>query len=94
MVLTLRFIQLAILHTDAATVNSFGSGFVPIRNCSVTEEGNLTCNQITDGSCDHSMDLGVVCRTYEQLYNELRDQMSSMQGTPSTCPSITMSGKH
>ena len=42
----------------------------PIGNCTVQEE-QLNCSLITDGSCDHSMDLGVVCRTYKQLYNEL-----------------------
>ena len=85
-------IQLAILHTDATTVNSFGPGFVPIRSCLVTEEGNLTCIQITDASCDHSMDLGVVCITYEQLYNELRDQESNMQCTQSTVTPGDVSG--
>ena len=42
----------------------------PISSCAIQEE-QLNCRLITDGSCDHSMDLGVTCRTYEQLYNEL-----------------------
>ena len=49
------------------------------------QEGQLSCTQITDASCDHSMDLGVVCSSYEQLYNELLAQQSSTD-TPPTCP--------
>ena len=48
----------------------------------VEQEENLNCTQITDASCNHSMDLGVVCRTYEQLYNELQDQCSSIDPLP------------
>ena len=50
---------------------------LPITNCTVQDGGRLNCSQITDSSCDHSMDLGVVCRTYEQLYSELLIQSSS-----------------
>ena len=43
------------------SVSSFGPGFVPISNCVIEAGGSLSCTQITDASCDHSMDLGVVC---------------------------------
>ena len=58
---------------------------LPISTCRASTDGGLSCSLITDGSCDHSMDLGVVCRTYEQLYNELLTQYSSTD-LPPTCP--------
>ena len=65
----------AVFLLGATSVSgTFDPGFTPISNCTVQDEPTLNCSQITDGSCDHSMDLGVVCRTYEQLYNELREQ--------------------
>ena len=56
---------------------------MPIRNCTVQTGGGLNCSLITDGSCDHSMDLGVVCGTCEQLYN---DSYCSAADPPPTCP--------
>ena len=67
-------------------MKSFTSPFLgqsPINNCTV-QDGRLNCSQITDGSCDHSMDLGVVCPTYERLYNELQNQCSCT-GTSTYC---------
>ena len=56
----------------------------PIGSCRVLPEGGLSCSLITNGSCDHSMDLGVMCRTeYEQLYNDLRSQCSTANSKPS-----------
>ena len=81
------------LYSDATVVSSFGPGLVPINNCTVEHDGRLICHQITDASCDHSMDLGVVCGSYQQLYNELRDQVSNMQYTPSSSPG-QVSGKN
>ena len=69
--------------TDATAVNWLGPGFVPIRSCTVQNGGDLNCFPLTDGSCDHSMDLGVVCCTYEQLCNE--NCCSTTDPTP-TCP--------
>ena len=66
-----------ILWLFSTVTRSFGPGFVPISRCTVTGAGNLNCSVITDASCDHSMDLGVVCSTYEQLYNELLAQQST-----------------
>ena len=34
-----------------------------INNCTAEDGVRLNCNQITEASCDHSMDLGVVCCT-------------------------------
>ena len=51
-------------------MSSFGPGFVPISSCRVQDESTLNCTLIEDASCDHSMDLGVVCRTLEQLHQE------------------------
>ena len=73
--------------TGASAVE-FSPGFVPISNCVLSSGGDLNCSQLTDGSCDHSMDLGVVCRTYSDV-KEISDQCSSMEAvaaTESTCP--------
>ena len=43
-------------------VASFPPGIVPIHTCTI-KNGNLNCTQLADGSCNHTMDLGVVCRT-------------------------------
>ena len=56
--------------TGALAVSRFPPGFVPISNCTVQSKSDLNCSQITDASCDHFMDLGVVCRTYEELLEE------------------------
>ena len=59
---------------------------LPIGRCTVQAGGILSCSQITDTSCSHSMDLGVVCQTEcEQRLNELQDQCSSTD-LPVTCP--------
>ena len=47
--------------------STFGPGVTPINNYTVQTGGSLNCSLITDGSCDHSMDLGVVCRTNDQF---------------------------
>ena len=49
------------MFSGTISVSSFGPGFVPISSCTVQDGGSLNCSQITDASCDHSMDLGVVC---------------------------------
>ena len=54
---------------------------MPIRSCTVETGGGFNCNIITDGSCDHSMDLGVVCSTYKQLCSA--QQCSEL---PDQCP--------
>ena len=51
--------------------NTFSPRSLPISSCAVQNVNSLSCTQITDTSCDHSMDLGVVCNTYKQLYEEL-----------------------
>ena len=71
-----------------ATVVRYSPGFVPISNCVLLSGGDLNCSQLTDGSCDHSMDLGVVCRTYSDV-KEISKQCTSMNlvaATNSTCP--------
>ena len=55
---------------DARVVTSFGPGILPITICTVLNGSSLNCTELADASCDHSMDLGVVCRTYKQLYDE------------------------
>ena len=58
-----------------------------------TVQNSLSCSQITDASCDHSMDLGVVCPTFEQGYNALLQQCSSTDPPPTSenpTPSPTM----
>ena len=76
--------MLSTLFSGALSTSSFGPGFVPISSCTVQDGGSLNCSQITDASCDHSMDLGVVCRTCEQLYNEFQDQCSSTDPPPTS----------
>ena len=70
-----------VLFVDARVVSSFGPGILPITTCRVLNGSNLNCTELADASCDHSMDFGVVCRTYEQLYNELLVQQSSNDTT-------------
>ena len=54
---------------------------LPIGRCTVQAGGILSCSQVTDTSCSHSMDLGVVCQTEcEQRFNELQDQCSMTTG--------------
>ena len=76
---------------DARVVTSFGPGILPITTCTVLNGSSLKCTELADASCDHFMDLGVVCRTYEQLYNELQDEYSSTDPplTPPRRPSVT-----
>ena len=84
-------INLSYIYSEFCTGASaveFSPGFVPISNCVLSSGGDLNCSQLTDGSCDHSMDLGVVCRTYSDV-KEISDQCSSMEAvaaTESTCP--------
>ena len=62
------------LYAGTKSVKRFGPGFVPISHCTVQINGTLQCNESTDASCDHSMDLGVVCRTCDELYTKINDQ--------------------
>ena len=57
-------------------VTSFGPGILPITICTVLNGSSLNCTELADASCDHSMDLGVVCRTYKQLYDELQAEQT------------------
>ena len=80
------------MFSGALSISSFDPGFVPISSCTVQDGGRLNCSKITDASCDHSMDLGVVCRTCEQLYNEFLNQCSSTDPPPTSptrCPTLT-----
>ena len=54
-------------------LGTFGPGFVPISGCTAPD-GSLRCNPITDASCDHSMDLGVMCRKCDDLRSRVEDQ--------------------
>ena len=75
-----------------ATVVRYSPGFVPISNCVLSSGGDLNCSQLTDGSCDHSMDLGVVCRTYSDV-KEISEQCTSMNLVAATDPTCLPS-KH
>ena len=46
----------------------------------------IDCTQITDGSCDHSMDLGVACKTYQEIV-ELAINRTIENFTTPTVPS-------
>ena len=48
-------------------------GSRPIHNCTI-ENNKLNCSLITNGSCDHSMDLGVVCRTEQECLEQVRSE--------------------
>ena len=77
--------------TGAMAVSTFPPGVVPMSRC--TAQTSLSCSQVTDASCDHSMDLGVVCPTFEQGYSALLQQCSSTDPPPTsgdTTPSPTM----
>ena len=61
---------------DARVVTSFGPGILPITTCRVLNGSSLNCTELADASCDHSMDLGVVCHTHKQLYDELQAEQT------------------
>ena len=47
----------------------------------------IDCTQITDGSCDHSMDLGVACKTHQEIV-ELAINLTQIENfTTPTAPS-------
>ena len=50
----------------------------------------MICSQITDASCDHSMDLGVVCHTYNELLyrTDPRPTCPPIED-PTSCPTLT-----
>ena len=47
----------------------------PIYNCTVVNS-NLSCSLIANGLCDNSMNLGVVCRTKQEIADLVRFQES------------------
>ena len=91
------------MFSGALSISSFGPGFVPISSCTVQDEDSLSCSQITDTSCDHSMDLGVVCdepsatattnlppvSTDPPLVNANSQEVMQTGSSPTTSPEAT-----
>ena len=53
-----------LFHTGARAVSTFFRAGPPVLSCTVGDDdngGTLNCGPTVEESCDHSMDLGVVC---------------------------------
>ena len=69
-------------------LNCFSPGTAPIRNC--TDKTNIsTCTQVTH--CDHTMDLGVVCKSHDQVVDIIRNRTieQMLQNCPTQPPTVT-----
>ncbi len=53
-----------VIGSEAVT--TFGNGTAPTRSCEIMNSA-LHCVDIADQSVDDSMDLGVVCKTYQDV---------------------------
>ncbi len=69
-------------------LDRFSPGTAPIRNC--TDKINIsTCTPVTH--CDHTMDLGVVCKSHDQVVNIIRNRTieQTLQNCPTQPPTVT-----
>ena len=57
------------MFTGAKLISSIPAISLPIHNRTVRSSHSLICSQISDtgGSCDYSMELGVLCRSTEEI---------------------------
>ena len=58
---------LKLSSTGAQATSTFLSAGAPIHNCTVKSNGHIECDLISDGACDHYMDLWVTCSTYSEI---------------------------
>ena len=73
-----------LLLAETRLVPSLSKGSRPIHNCTV-ENNKLNCSLITNGSCDHSMNLEVACRTERECLEQVRSKESLTYETYTIC---------
>ncbi|XP_064397393.1 uncharacterized protein LOC135344175 isoform X3 [Halichondria panicea] len=69
------------------SVTTFGNGTAPIRSC-VIINSIIHCVDIADQSVDNSMDLGVVCKTHQDVISSVINR--TINQTLQTCLEQTM----
>ncbi len=67
-------------------VTTFGHGTAPTRSCEIMNSA-LHCVDIADQSVDDSMDLGVVCKTHQDVIRSVINR--TINQTLQTCPEQT-----
>ncbi len=65
------------MHTGAR-IEVFAPGFTSIHTCNASAT-NVSCVPLTDASCEHTMDVGVVCSSYQEVYNVTRVALDQLQ---------------
>ncbi len=68
-----------------ATQNTFQSGKFPEYrlNCELTDDGGYWICEATRKECSSAVEYGVVCKTYEELYNDCLSSSNTAQTTSS-----------
>ncbi len=56
-------------------------------SCTLTTSSTLSCTPTVNINCDHSMDLGVVCKTYQDVIGSVINR--TINQTLQTCPEQT-----
>ncbi len=59
----------------------------PVYSCTLTTSSTLSCTPTVNINCDHSMDLGVVCKTYQDVIGSVINR--TINQTLQTCPEQT-----
>ncbi|XP_064397179.1 deleted in malignant brain tumors 1 protein-like isoform X3 [Halichondria panicea] len=81
--------RLGYPQEGAREVRMFGAGFVPINNCSISAT-NVRCLPLIDGlACNHTMDSGVICASFQEAYNITRVALDQLQEQCLTTEAIT-----
>ncbi len=77
----------AYYFVGSKSVTTFGNGTAPIRSC-VIINSIIHCVDIADQSVDNSMDLGVVCKTHQDVISSVINR--TINQTLQTCLEQTM----
>ncbi|XP_064397298.1 scavenger receptor cysteine-rich domain superfamily protein-like isoform X2 [Halichondria panicea] len=59
----------------------------PVYSCTLTTSSSLSCTPTVNVNCDHSMDLGVVCKTHQDVIGSVINR--TIDQTLQTCPEPT-----
>ena len=59
----------------------------PVHSCTLTTSSTLSCTPTVNVNCDHSMDLGVMCKTYQDVIGSVINR--TIDQTLQTCPEQT-----
>ena len=76
------FIGAEVLRNGTTT-----EGTVPVYSCTLTTSSTLSCTPTINIICGHSMDLGVVCKTYQDVIGSVINR--TIDQTLQTCPEPT-----